>query len=356
MIKFITYYLPQFHIIPENNEWWGEGFTEWERLKNAKPLFPGHKQPRIPYIYYDLSDIEILKKQTDVAKNFGLDGFCYYHYWFNGKKLLEKPLEQMLIRKDINMPFCLSWANEPWTKAWAGKSKEVIMPQKYGEESDWLMHLEYLIQFFIDDRYIKIGGKPIFVIYRTESFNRFDEMISFWQKKLISFGFNGLYIVETLNSFQKKPKLVNSSAVIEFEPMFSIRKKSNKYLNSLISKVDKIFRKTSYKLVDYDIIWRRIIKRNNNYGKTRFLGAFVDWDNSPRFGEKGTIFVGASPDKFQKYLLEQTKKSEPESYIFINAWNEWAEGAYLEPDNYNGNGYLESISNIKKIKLNNEKY
>jgi hypothetical protein len=347
--KFIAFYLPQYHTIPENDKWWGKGFTEWERLKKAKPLFKNHYQPRVPYKYYDLSNVEEMMYQASIAQEYGVYGFCYYHYWFNGKLLLEKPLENMLKNKEVDIPFCLSWANEKWTRAWEGNTKEILIEQEYGGEKEWEEHFSYLLKYFKDKRYIKIDGKYVFLIYRTASFKEFDEMISFWNTKMKENGLSELFIIETLNSFQKKPTCINSDAVVEFEPMFTIGA-NNKIFNK-IKRISKkylfFFYKKSYKLFDYDNVLKKIIARNNNYnGKKVFLGTFTDWDNSPRFGSKGAIFTNVTPQKFGYYLSKQAKRSKT-PYVFINAWNEWAEGAYLEPDKKND---LKLLKEIKKIK------
>lgn len=347
-IKFVAFYLPQYHSIPENDRWWGKGFTEWIRVKNAKPLFKDHYQPRIPYKYYDLSDVNEMKDQAMLAQEYGIFGFCYYHYWFNGKLLLEKPLEQMLNNKEVDIPFCLAWANEPWTRAWDGRSKEILVEQKYGIQKDWGIHLEYLVNFFSDERYIKINGHPVFLIYRTESYRGFDEMISFWNTKLALLGMANLYIVEMLTSFQKSPKCVLSRGVVEFEPMFTIGKGHTilKLLQNYFRKKFSFLYSKSYKTFSYDKVWGTIVSRNNKYPKKiLFHGAFTDWDNTPRFKDKSTIFKNTDPLKFEKYLRRQIAKSNSE-YIFINAWNEWAEGAYLEPDQKNGFAFLGSIKRI----------
>lgn len=348
--KFIAFYLPQYHSIPENDTWWGKNFTEWVRVKSSKPLFGDHYQPRVPYEYYDLSDINVMIKQSKMALKFGIFGFCYYHYWFNGKLLLEKPIEQMLNNKDIDIPFCLAWANEPWTRAWDGNNKQILMPQEYGSEQTWLDHLKYLIPFFKDKRYIKINNKPLFLIYRTESFRQFDQIILHWDRYLKKYGFEGLFVAEMLTSYQKLPVCTNSKAVVEFEPMFTLGR-SKTYVNRLkdiFIKKMKWFLKRQYRIKDYDEIWDQIIKRNTEYkDKIKFLGAFTDWDNTPRFKDKSLIFLNSSAEKFESYLLQQVQKSQSE-FIFINAWNEWAEGAYLEPDSKNGFKYLEAIRSVLK--------
>lgn len=347
--QIIAFYLPQFHRIDENDKWWGEGFTEWTNTRKAKPIYDGHYQPREPKNdnYYDLSSVKEMYNQANIAKEHGVTGFCYYHYWFKGHKLLNKPLENMLSDKGVNIDFCLSWANEPWTRAWDGSEKEILIAQDYGVSSDWDRHISYLIPFFRDDRYIKVDGKPMFLIYRTESFSRFDEMIKYWNEKLISVGLNELYIVETLNSFQTKPSCQLSSAVLEFEPMFTI---ANDF--SFFERVLRAFRRKYLDAglfkVSYNQIWRRILRRNNekNYGEKKlFSGGFVDWDSTPRKGNNGLVMTDGSPLLFKKYFrtLFNSKKSD---FIFINAWNEWAEGTYLEPDKKYGYDYLKAVKEV----------
>lgn len=347
-VKFIAFYLPQFHAIPENDMWWGKGFTEWERLKTAKPLFDGHYQPRVPYKYYDLSDIEEMVNQAELAKRFNVHGFCYYHYWFNGKLLLERPLENMLQDKKVDIPFCLAWANEPWTRAWEGRSKVLLMPQSYGTEEDWKKHIEYLLPFFKDDRYIYVAGKPLFLIYRTELFGRFDEMIVFWNKFLKENGIEGIYLAEMLTGYQSSASCTNSEAVVEFEPMLTSGLTNSGFIkvrNIIRRKFSWIFRK-KYRVKSYDSIWEHILGRERTYeGKTIYFGAFTGWDNTPRFKDRSLIFKNSTPTKFNDFLLRQAQKSNSE-YIFINAWNEWAEGAYLEPDLKNGYSYLEAVRDV----------
>ncbi|NLD47934.1 MAG: glycosyl transferase [Clostridiaceae bacterium] len=357
IVKFIAFYLPQYHCIPENDMWWGKNFTEWERVKNTKPLYPGHNQPRVPFSYYDLSDVNVMKDQANLARKYGIHGFCFYHYWFNGKLLLEKPLQNMLYNKGVNIPFCLAWANEPWTRAWDGNNKIILMDQIYGNEISWLNHIRYLTSFFKDQRYIKINGKPLFLIYRTESFKYFDQMIKIWDEYLKAESLNGIFIAEMLTSYQKQPTCLLSEAVVEFEPMFT--------LNTIFTRKDRIkqiflkrfprFIKNRYRIKDYDKIWKEILSRNENYhGKKKFLGAFTDWDNSPRFGSNGLILVNGTVNKFENYLLNQAQKSKND-LLFINAWNEWAEGAYLEPDRNNGYSFLEAVKSVHNNIKNNLK-
>jgi hypothetical protein len=347
-VKIIAFYLPQFHTIPENDEWWGKGFTEWTNVRKATPLFKNHYQPRTPLNdnYYNLEDVDVMKWQAKLAKEYGIYGFCYYHYWFNGKKLLEKPLENMLKASDVQIPFCLSWANEPWARTWDGRDTDVLMPQEYGTQKEWAEHFEYLLDFFNDPRYIKIEGKPMMVIYRTSSIPKVNEMIDLWEKLSIEAGFNGLHIVETLNSLQKGPFTLKSEACMEFEPSFTLYHRY--YLKYRV--IDWLKKKfTKIEIKNYDNVYDCIVnKKSIKDNKKRYLGAFVGWDNSPRKGKGGVIILGSTPEKFAKYLKQQflNAKKLQFDFIFVNAWNEWAEGAYLEPDNKYGYNYIEAIKRL----------
>lgn len=361
MTKIIAFYLPQFHEIPENDKWWGKGFTEWTNVKKAKSLYKGHYQPREPLndYYYNLTSENAISWQVNLAKKYGVYGFCYYHYWFNGKLLLEKPLEKLIEKKDVDFPFCICWANEPWTRSWDGKSDEVLIDQSYGDKQEWKEHFEYLIKIFKDSRYIKIDNKPVFVVYRTESILRCSEMIEYWNNLLIECGFNGIYFVEMLNSFQKNCFSENSNAYIEFEPMYTLAyakpnwlvRKRRLYFKIKNSRLGKLI-KDKPDCFSYDTVWRLIFKRKRIVkNKEAFLGAFAGWDNTPRKGLEGMVIKGSTPEKFEKYLaiqIKNLKQIKGNSFIFINAWNEWSEGTYLEPDKKNGYKYLEAIKNALK--------
>ena len=351
--KIIAFHLPQYHTFPENDEWWGKGFTDWNNVKKAKPLFKRHYQPRVPLNnnYYNMMDYETRKWQAETAKKYGLYGFCYYHYWFNGKLLMEKPLEALLEEKDIDFPFCLCWANEPWTRAWDGGDKDIIMPQQYGDKADWEKHINYLINFFKDDRYIKVNNKPMMVIYRTDNVDECDEMIQYWNNKCNENGFSGIYVIEEVNSFQFHPCCKMSEAYLDFAPWGIFWSKKTIY--DYIDKIRKIIPKMRgiKNNTFYDTSWKRIINRkyDKEHNKQHYLGAFVGWDNTPRNPTNGLVCLGdSSPKAFGKFFSKLYKKAinNNAEYIFINAWNEWAEGAYLEPDEKYGYGYLEQINTI----------
>nr|WP_173707219.1 glycoside hydrolase family 99-like domain-containing protein [Clostridium beijerinckii] len=351
--KIIAFYLPQFHAIPENDKWWGKGFTEWTNTKKSKPLYEGHYQPREPLgdRYYSLLDQSTQQWQAELAEEYGIYGFCYYHYWFNKKMLIERPMENMLKNKKIKLPFCISWANEPWTRNWDGRNKEVLMPQFYGDQKEWKEHFDYLLPFFKDERYILKDNKPVFLLYRTNSITNCEKMVEYWNALAKENGFEGMYIVETLTGHQKESAISNSNALAEMEPMHTIRhglplfKQGMRFLTKKLNKRFNIFDKISYQL-----IWKSIYKKKRNAAKKTFLGAFIDWDNSARWGRRAMIVEGAKPDAFSKYFNKQytIAKQLDSDFIFFNAWNEWGEGTYLEPDKKFEYQYLEEIRKVVK--------
>ncbi len=351
--RVIAFYLPQYHEIKENNEWWGKGFTEWTNVKSGKALYKDHYQPKIPYNdnYYCLLEKETQKWQAELALKNGIYGFCYYHYWFNGKLLLEKPMENMLKDPDINIKFCISWANEPWTKTWTGKEKEVIMPQSYGGIEEWENHLQYLLPFFKDGRYILKDNKPVFLLYRAENIVNCSEMITYWERRLKEQGFSGIYIIETLTGWQKKEKINNSSAIVAMEPMHCFARDLSfmeRAKHALIKRL-KLYYLHIYNIYSYDKVWKKIVKKLIRSKKDVYYGAFMNWDNTARKGKNAIVVKGFTLDKFEKYFALIYKRSlmENKDFLFFNAWNEWSEGTYLEPDNKYGHDYLKIIAKVQ---------
>lgn len=371
-IKVIAFYLPQFHEIPENNRWWGKGFTEWINVKKALPLFEKHNQPRIPYKnnYYDLSEVSTMEWQTKIAKENGIHGFCFYHYWFGGKLLLEKPVENFLKHTEIDFPFCISWANEHWTNQWVSSSNNVLIEQNYGDKEDWKKHFDYLLPFFKDKRYIKKDGKPVIVIYRPELIEKRKEMIEYWQTLARNNGFSGLCVMgQRVDMLLNSPNADHSMIdyFIEYQPGTVFV--TNKRNNPLIVRMKQIKRRYDYFIENhfpsisgstllnknrkltvykYDNIWDSIINLPP-ISKKSIPCAFVDWDNTPRKGNRGIVVQGANPTDFKKYfskLVKKTKEEYNKDMLFIFAWNEWAEGGYLEPDEQNKYGYLEAIKEV----------
>lgn len=344
-MKTLAIHLPQFHTFPENDRWWGKGFTEWTNVRAAKPLYSGHVQPLVPLNgnYYDLSRSEESTRQHRMAAEYGIDGFVYYHYWFNGKLLLHKPVEALLNNPEATQEFCLCWANEPWTRAWDGKNKEVIMPQTFGGEEDWLNHINYFIPFFLDKRYLRIDDKPVLFVYSPRKIPHFDEMIDFWNNKLQQCGIEEIYLIEYISSFNPDAFSRYSKAVLEFEPLYS-----SHYEVSLFKQLDRFLDKKMKRLdfMDYDYLWRRILAKHRLYGERKILrSAFTNFDNSPRKGSRAFITRGATPEKFEKYLNALIHSNRPNytDITVINAWNEWGEGAILEPTEQDKYLWLEAV-------------
>ena len=344
-MRLIAFYLPQFHEIPENNRWWGEGFTEWTNVRKAKSLFKGHRQPRVPLNdnYYTLDDVNVIAQQAALAKSYGISTFCFYHYWFSGKKLLEKPCEMLLEHPEIDIEYCFSWANEPWTRAWDGETSSILQPQNYGEEEEWEKHYQYLAKFFNDERYVKRDGAPVILICKASQIPHFDRMCNHWNKLARDDGFkNGLFIVETLRSKQTVPCSEKTDAIVEFEPSLSLGRGTG-FSFWFINKLRMLFDLGLYK-INYKTVVSKSINRKKSYNKKTFFGCFPGWDNTPRRSPRGIAMLGESSKIFGTYLRKQMQKMEnDDDYIFINAWNEWAEGAYLEPDTFSKYDNLNEI-------------
>lgn len=364
-LKIIAFYLPQFHSIEENDKWWGKGFTEWTNVKKAVPLYPGHDQPRIPLNdnYYNLLNDDTKIWQANLAKKYGVYGFCYYHYWFKGKKLLEKPAEQMLKNKSIDLPFCFCWANENWSRNWDGGNREIIVKQDYGEKKDWEEHFQYLLTFFKDSRYITVNGKPLLVIYKPDLINSIYEMVSYFKKRIVEEGFPGIclafqfptyymdvfyrddifdYMIEFEPVFSRNNIVRHSSKKIEIVRKFFGEKTITKYRNSK-NQLKYTFAKPHHlSMFFYDEAWEKIL--NQKWNNKLLPGTFVDWDNTPR-NKHGVVYSGFTIEKFEENIKKLVKRAYQENkpMLFINAWNEWGEGAYLEPDERYGYRKLETI-------------
>lgn len=350
-MKILAYNLPAFHRIPENDEWWGEGFTEWDNVRKGKPLYKGHVQPMVPYqkYYYDLSKKEDVVKQTKLAQEYGVSGFVYYHYWFNGKLLLEKPCEILLETKDATLDYCFCWANEQWARTWDGKDGEVLMPQTFGGIEDWENHFQYLLKFFKDKRYIKRSNSPMLFVYSPSRIPKFDEMMEYWNSRIKEYGFDEIHLVEFISTVNPNAVSKYSKSVTEFEPMYSNR--------FGISNIKKLYRFICKKLktteyLDYDKIWNSLLKRSRTYGGREIIqSAFTHWDNTPRKGKAGLVLKGGNPEKFENYLrklVNLDRKDASEEYIVINAWNEWGEGPVLEPSEQHKFKYLEAVQRISR--------
>lgn len=371
-MKVIPVYLPQFHCIPENDKWWGKGFTEWTNMKSAQPLFEGHNQPRVPLDnnYYDLSDIATLKWQCELARKYGIYGFCMYHYWFSGKTLLEKPMEMLLAHPEIDIHYCISWANGEWRDTWKhkdAKQSKILIFDDYDDEQLWVDHFNYMLPFFKDKRYMREDGKPILVIYAPHLIPKLNKMLDLWDAMAKENGLSGLiYIYQSAaSSLDRSWDRSRFTYGVEMNPGYAHvveTSNHNQYKLRLIKIVNHLKRKLNIKRslyisraesqikhVDYDQVWQKILSLRPEEGHKTIPCAFTDWDNSPRFGKNGIVYDGVTTQKFYHYfalLCENARKYYKSDKVFVFAWNEWAEGGYLEPDELYGFGFLEAIKRV----------
>ncbi|MFO0059231.1 MAG: glycoside hydrolase family 99-like domain-containing protein [Cyanobacteriota bacterium] len=360
--KLIAFHLPQYHPIPENNEWWGEGFTEWRNVVSAQPLFKGHYQPHLPADlgFYDLRLPEVRIKQASLAQQYGIYGFCYYHYWFNGQELLERPVREILLSGEPNQPFCLCWANENWTRRWDGMDHEVLIAQNYSSDDD-ISHFMALLPYFKDSRYIKIDNKPLILIYRSSLLPDSVHTTSLWRKLAIENDLDGLYLVK-VESFpedrNRNPQLEGFDAALDFTPDGThappTLSPGHKYELLKKFRLRKTHPFSSNSVYLYSEFVEFMLRRRRvNY--PRFPCVFPAWDNSSRRKNSGaSIIHGSTPSLYGKWLKSVladhlTLSNLPEPFVFINAWNEWAEGCHLEPDLRWGHAYLEQTRDALRV-------
>lgn len=347
MIKPIAYYLPQFHRIPENDQWWGDGFTEWTNVRKATSLFEGHQQPKIPWKYYDLSDTDVIHEQVQMAKEHHVYGFCFYYYWFGGKRLLQTPVENFLkdSRPGADFPFMLCWANENWTRRWDGLDQDVLIEQQHSIQDHHKVADDF-IRHFNDSRYIKIDNKPVLMIYRPGIIDHCDVLFDVIREKAVANDFDDVHIIgSTAGGFTNEQQL-SINGIAEFPPHFIFENGDElKELSHL--------QKPGLSVYDY----KTTVEQNiNNYCTKKptphayYPGVFPSWDCTPR-RKDGVVFANCSNQDFMKWfaascLYTKRTNTSNDQFVFINAWNEWAEGAILEPDNFNGLTNLKTIQRV----------
>ena len=350
--RIIALYLPQFHPIPENDKWWGKGFTEWTNVGKAKPLFPGHYQPRVPSDlgYYDLRVPETRQQQADMAKDYGVEGFCYWHYWFgNGKELLERPFNEVLNSGQPDFPFCIAWANESWKGFYHGvNGREVLIEQKYPSVEDHVEHFYNLLPAFQDKRYIKKEEKLVFMIYNPGGLPDAHSFIDLWQDLALKNGLPGFYFIGHTYDSSSVDSIINMGFnAVETVNIFGYTK--------YIKFHDKLFAKIAQSLFKYPRIVSykkasQFFITDKEYSERVIPTIIPNWDHTPRTGRNGVVFNNSNPALFKKHLfvvkecLDTKQDSEP--LVFIKSWNEWAEGNYMEPDLKYGKQYLEVLKEI----------
>lgn len=340
-IHLITYYLPQYHPTDENNKWWGKGFTEWSNVTRTIPYFIGHHQPQLPIDvgFYDLRLIETQKRQIELAKKFGIFGFCFYYYWFSGKKILNKPTENYLNNpKTLNFPYCLCWANHSWSKTWENED-EILINQEYLPE-DPLKFIKEITPFLKDKRYIKIDGKPLLLIYQPNDMPNPKETFKIWRNYCRNEGIGELFLINVKTFPEQNPNMYDLDGCAEQPPLSpwpQTIKKDIEFIDSratpLVVDLNKFVNEKLY----YD-----------NVDFLQFKGVMNAWDNTARKKQNGIVY-SSSPETYKKWLKDCiyfTKKNmdKNKQFVFINGWNEWAEGAHLEPDTRYGYGYLKATA------------
>jgi lipopolysaccharide biosynthesis protein len=340
-IKLIAFYLTQFHPIPENDEWWGKGFTEWTNATKAQPLFPGHYQPHLPADlgFYDLRVRETRHDQIKLAKQYGIGGFCYYYYWFSGRRILERPLDDMLADKQSDMPFCLCWANENWTRRWDAAEHEILLEQKYRPEDD-LGFIKSVVPFMSDPRYIRLNGNPILLVYRPQHMPDAKKSAEVWRKYCRSAGLGDLQVYCCFTHSNWDYRQFGFDGGVEFPPHNMVRESYHKQMQMVEG-----FEGYVFDMADVaELYLARDYKESNG-----FRTVFPSWDNTARRNLIGSPGLNGTPENYEYWLAEairRTKADYPgqDRFVFVNAWNEWAEGCHLEPDRKYGHKFLEATA------------
>ena len=346
-VRLIAFYLTQFHPTPENDRWWGKGFTEWTNTTKAQPLFDGHYQPHLPtdFGFYDLRLRETRRDQIKTAKHYGIGGFCYHYYWFSGQRILNQPLDDMLADFESDMPFCLCWANENWTRRWDAADHEVLMEQKYLPDDD-LNLIKSLIPFFNDQRYIKIDGAPFLIVYRPTHLPDTRKTIKIWRDYCKSVGIEKIYLCAALTHGNEDYETYGFDGGVEFPPHNLRHANTN-------SNID-FYSAYQGNVMEYQVVANSFIERQYK-SKNVFRTVFPSWDNTARTGNRSLVVLNGTPANYEYWLSESVRRTEKDfpgqqRLVFINAWNEWAEGCHLEPDRKYGRTFLEATLRVKQSK------
>lgn len=350
--RILAFYLPQYHPIPENDEWYGKGFTEWTNVGKAKPLFRGHYQPQIPADlgYYDLRVPETREAQADLAREYGIEGFCYWHYWFGkGRRLLERPFNEVLLSGKPDYPFCLAWANHSWHGIYLGlKSKEPVMEQTYNGIDDYIQHFYDVLPAFNDRRYVKVDGKPFFLIFSPRELPDPEKFIDCWQKLAIQNGLPGIHFV----AHTYRPDDIDALLSIGYDAVNIVR--LFEYQRVGLSFFRMAFNKINREIFNHGFWYQykdamKFFSGTEDNLENVYPTLIPNWDHSPRTGKYGTILKNSTPELFQqhveKVVASVSNKQNDHKIIILKSWNEWAEGNYMEPDLKHGRGYLEALYN-----------
>jgi hypothetical protein len=346
--RLIAFYLPQFHPIPENDAWWGKGFTEWTNVAPARPQFSGHHQPHVPADlgFYDLRLPEARAAQADLAKQHAIEGFCYWHYWFHGQRLLERPFDEVRALGSPDLPFCLAWANESWSRRWLGEPRDILIRQTYSPDDD-LNHARWLAAVFSDARHIRVRGRPLFLVYRPLDLPEPRRTTDTLRAECVKRGLPEPYLIGiNAHCTHIDCRTLGFDGTLNFEPQLGVLPgfaEDGPRLSKLLRNGRLGVLSAKLKISDHAEA-RRLMQRERGWPVVPSI--FVGWDNTPRRGSDSIILVNSRPELFERGLRDLIDKASGQAYderlVFINAWNEWAEGNHLEPDQRNGRGFLEA--------------
>lgn len=346
-LRLVAFYLPQFHPFPENDKWWGKGFTEWTNVTRAKPLYVGHYQPHLPSDlgFYDLRVPEVRREQAAMAKAYGIDAFCYHYYWFSGKRLMERPLDDMLADPEMDMPFCLCWANENWTRRWDGREHELLIRQDYHPE-DPVESLRSMLPYLRDRRYLTHKGRKIIVVYRPQNLPDSAQWVEAWRVEARALGLGELHLVCALTHANWSYKAMGFDAGVEFPP-HNLEPEMNRHLHKV-----GFFDSFLGILPDMKDVAEYYLNRDRADEPNVHRGVYPSWDNTARRRENALITLNGTPENYEYWLhraIEETRRETggKDGLVFINAWNEWAEGCHLEPDHRYGRAFLEATLRAK---------
>jgi lipopolysaccharide biosynthesis protein len=352
-IKVLAINLPQFHPFEENNKWWGKGFTEWTNVTNSKPQFNGHNQPQLPADlgFYDLRLQEARNAQAELAKEYNIDGFCYYHYWFTGKRLMAEPIDEILKNKKPDFPFCYFWANEVWSRRWLGEEKDILIEQKYSEEDD-LAHAEWLVESFKDERYIKINNRPVFLIYKPWDLPTARKTFEIFENVCKKNGIlKPFFVASNSHDSTKNPYELGFDHIIHFQPKLQVLSefwKDGPTLKKLVRNLMQGIFSASLKVYDYSQYKERV--KNFKFDYKGFPCVLVGFDNTARRGKNAIVLTNQNVADYKESLILAKNAvadfPEEEQIVFINAWNEWAEGNHLEPCRTFGRAFLEATREV----------
>jgi len=387
--RLIAFYLPQFHPTPENDEWWGTGFTEWTNVSRAKPLFPGHYQPRLPADlgFYDLRVPEVREAQAELARNAGIEGFCYWHYWFGGRRMLDRPFNEVLASGEPDYPFCLAWANDTWSSHWYGSERRTLIEQVYPGKADHERHFYALLPAFHDPRYIRVNERPIFTIFRPEKLPEGEAFIECWQELAIRNGLKGIHFVAHLfdNEIEFPWRATGYNGAVVTNELKLMRRRLWHIVNERLriwkeegESGEKAGRAGEAIASSIRLVGRRVLQRLFGWPDGVYyyedamlffrskaaldLGCYPSvvpgWDNTARALRKGIVLHGSTPELFGKHLKDILEavagRPEEERIVFVKSWNEWAEGNYLEPDQKFGHGYLDAVRAALEVRAKTE--